>query len=161
MLQKAAQGNKWKALEGTEKLVVETSSKDNAPIAKTETKAKETPPAYPTSSKKGVKNWDKVAADLTAHARLEKMEARKAAAVKDSKDSESSADEADAAGSDADDSGDDVDSFFKRLYKGSDDDTRRAMMKSYYESNGTSLSTNWEDVGSKRVKPYQSPDGDD
>ena len=39
--------------------------------------------------------------------------------------------------------------FFQHLFAGADDDTRRAMMKSYVESNGTSLSTNWDDVKSK------------
>ena len=57
-----------------------------------------------------------------------------------------------------DEGGDAVDSFFKKLYKGSDPDTRRAMMKSYQESNGTALSTNWEEVGKKRVEPVESKD---
>jgi suppressor of G2 allele of SKP1 len=41
------------------------------------------------------------------------------------------------------------------LYKNADDDTRKAMMKSYQESNGTALSTNWEDVrkGTVETKP--------
>lgn len=43
----------------------------------------------------------------------------------------------------------DPDSFFKKLYSGADADTQRAMMKSYSESNGTSLSMNWNDVGAK------------
>ncbi|KAG9229830.1 hypothetical protein BJ875DRAFT_499625 [Amylocarpus encephaloides] len=45
-----------------------------------------------------------------------------------------------------------VDDFFKKLYKGADDDTRRAMMKSYQESNGTALSTSWGDVGEKKYE---------
>jgi suppressor of G2 allele of SKP1 len=39
--------------------------------------------------------------------------------------------------------------FFKGLYKDADEDMRRAMMKSYIESKGTALSTNWTDVGKK------------
>jgi suppressor of G2 allele of SKP1 len=72
-------------------------------------------PVYPTSSKTGPKNWDKMDLDLD-------------------EDEESN---------------NDVDSFFKKLYKDADPDTRRAMMKSYTQSNGTSLSTNWAEAGSK------------
>lgn len=39
--------------------------------------------------------------------------------------------------------------FFANLYKDVDDDTRRAMMKSYVESNGTVLTTNWEEAKEK------------
>ncbi|KAG5364367.1 Protein SGT1 [Yarrowia sp. E02] len=38
------------------------------------------------------------------------------------------------------------DDFFKALYADADDDTRRAMMKSFVESGGTSLSTDWDKV---------------
>lgn len=51
-----------------------------------------------------------------------------------------------------------VDDFFKKLYKDADPDTQRAMMKSYVESNGTSLSTVWSDVGSKTMKT-EPPEG--
>lgn len=56
--------------------------------------------------------------------------------------------------SDDEEQGDPVDSFFKSLYAKADPDTRRAMMKSYIESNGTALSTNWSDVGSKKVEEH-------
>jgi len=48
--------------------------------------------------------------------------------------------------------------FFEHLYEKADDDTKRAMMKSYIESNGTSLSTNWNEVSKKRVETVP-PDG--
>lgn len=39
--------------------------------------------------------------------------------------------------------------FFQRLYDSVDDDTRRAMMKSYVESNGTVLTTDWSEAKGK------------
>lgn len=96
-----------------------------------------TRPAYPTSSRHGAKDWDKVASSLTA-----KKDGKK----KGGDDGNES--------DDSDIGGDAVDGFFKKLYKGADDDTRRAMMKSYIESNGTSLSTNWSEVGNKFMEPH-------
>ncbi len=43
--------------------------------------------------------------------------------------------------------------LFNNLYEKGDDDTRRAMIKSLEESNGTVLNTNWADVKSKKVNP--------
>lgn len=45
-----------------------------------------------------------------------------------------------------------ADAFFQKLYEGADPDTKRAMMKSFIESNGTSLNTNWDDVKQGEVK---------
>ncbi|KAI1640690.1 SGS domain-containing protein [Biscogniauxia mediterranea] len=81
-------------------------------------------PAYPTSSKKGPKNWDTIADDEEDE---EKEEG-------------------------------DVNTFFQKLYKNADEDTRRAMMKSYVESNGTSLSTNWAEAKGKTYETLP-PDG--
>ncbi|PHH49829.1 Protein SGT1 [Ceratocystis fimbriata CBS 114723] len=86
--------------------------------------ADETRPSYPTSSKKGPVNWDKLTQE------------------------------------EDDDDGKDVNHFFKKLYAGSSDDQRRAMMKSFLESNGTALSTDWSDVKDRTVET-KAPDGVD
>lgn len=40
----------------------------------------------------------------------------------------------------------DVNALFQTLYAGATDEQRRAMVKSYQESNGTALSTDWDTV---------------
>ena len=49
----------------------------------------------------------------------------------------------------------DVNEFFKKIYQQGDENTRRAMRKSMEESGGTVLSTNWSDVGSRKVERKQ------
>lgn len=41
--------------------------------------------------------------------------------------------------------------LFSRIYQRSGDDVRKAMEKSFYESGGTVLSTDWDQVKSKKV----------
>ncbi|KOS17118.1 Protein SGT1 [Escovopsis weberi] len=45
----------------------------------------------------------------------------------------------------------DVNAFFKKLYKGATPEQQRAMKKSFIESNGTTLSTDWDDVKARTV----------
>lgn len=156
-LRKRTPGQKWGALEGsaTAPAVSDAASttvtvNSTATVPSTQTPAQinnnVSGPAYPTSSRHGVKNWDKLADDLTAKKKKDekKKKAEDGEAAEDDDDDAASVD-SDIGGGDA------VDSFFKKLYAGADPDTRRAMMKSFYESQGTALSTNWDEVGKETV----------
>lgn len=135
-LTKATPGRKWAGLEGAEdesQLPTATTAATNA-VPSTSAK-----PLYPTSSKSGPKDWDKLAKELAAKPKKEDGQPAE-------EDYES------------EDGGDPVNGFFKKLYKDADEDTRRAMMKSYVESNGTALSTNWSEVGKGKVET-SPPDG--
>jgi suppressor of G2 allele of SKP1 len=114
VLHKSIPGLKWSSLEGTTPIETTTLSEPAPQIPEEVLKA----PVYPTSSRRGPTNWDRVLDD----------------------------------GKDNDDEGEEIDGFFKKIYKDADPDTKRAMMKSYQESNGTALSTSWSDVGSKKVE---------
>ncbi|KAF7496294.1 hypothetical protein SSS_06963 [Sarcoptes scabiei] len=51
-----------------------------------------------------------------------------------------------------DDEQSDVEALFRKIYANGDENLRRAMNKSFVESNGTVLSTNWNDVGKSTVE---------
>ena len=53
---------------------------------------------------------------------------------------------------------DGVNELFKQIYTSSNDEVRKAMNKSFVESNGTVLSTNWNEVKAKPVE-MNPPDG--
>ncbi|CAH2078165.1 unnamed protein product [Thlaspi arvense] len=80
-------------------------------------------------SSKKVKDWDKLEAEMKKQEKDEKLEG-------------------DAA----------LNKFFREIYQSADEDTRRAMSKSFVESNGTVLSTNWKEVGTKTIESTP-PDG--
>ena len=106
-LKKSSRGLKWPTLEA---------------IAPTEDK--EPKIVYPTSSRSGAKNWDKL-----------EREAIKDAETWEKPDGDAAAN-----------------ALFRDIYKNATPEVRRAMEKSYVESNGTALSTNWEDVSKGRVE---------
>ena len=142
-LKKAVPGQKWPAIEGMESAPEgATESKGDADVKRAILSNQPSAQAYPTSSRSGPKNWDKVAQDLTKKPKQEEA---------DGKDEGND-------GLDEDFEGDPVNGFFQQLYKGADPDTRRAMMKSYQESNGTALSTNWSEVSKGKVET-SPPDG--
>ncbi|KAF9979078.1 Protein SGT1 A [Actinomortierella ambigua] len=107
---------KWGALEGDD-----TNAGSMATMASAAT------PAYPSSSRRGPKDWDAL-------------------------DREAAKDEDKADGDKA------LNQLFSQIYKDADDDTKRAMMKSFTESNGTCLSTNWAEV-SKGTVETRPPEG--
>lgn len=45
-----------------------------------------------------------------------------------------------------------ADDIFRKIYKDADPDTKRAMVKSLEESNGTVLNMNWKEVGARKVE---------
>jgi suppressor of G2 allele of SKP1 len=163
-LRKKVSGQRWNELEGSAPLKGKTKQEeDSAPkdpvlsevtnTSSMKLKSTETAPSYPTSSRSGPKNWDKLAQDLTAKKKSSHKQIKKE--NKDKGDDSESEPEHEEDEIDSDYGGDPVDGFFKKLYSGADDDTRRAMMKSYQESGGTALSTDWKDVGKRTVEPVE------
>ncbi|KAJ1114879.1 hypothetical protein NDU88_003109 [Pleurodeles waltl] len=76
---------------------------------------------YPSSSHY-TKNWDKLVVELKEEEKSEKLEG-------------------DAA----------LNQLFQQIYSDGTDEVKRAMNKSFMESGGTVLSTNWSDVGKRKV----------
>jgi suppressor of G2 allele of SKP1 len=133
VLKKKIPGQQWKSLEGTgAPAPIPTTSSDGIP-KKAPLPSVDKPPAYPTSSRKGPKNWDKVVDDIT----------KKPNAGEETAEDEDDLEEH---------GGDEANYFFKKLFAGASPETQRAMMKSYQESNGTVLSTNWDEVSKGKVE---------
>lgn len=145
-LKKSTRGQKWANIEGAQPVSTEEVSADGDDAvqrAVLSNKPINTGPVYPTSSKSGPKNWDKVANDLSKKPKKDTQEGEEGASDDVGMEEEE---------------GDPTTNFFKTLYKGADPDTQKAMMKSYQESNGTALSTNWADVSKGKVETTP-PDG--
>ncbi|RDD46760.1 Protein SGT1-like protein A [Trichoplax sp. H2] len=83
---------------------------------------------YP-SSNRGTKDWDKIEAEIKQEEKETKLEG-------------------DAA----------LNQLFQQIYGDGSDDVKRAMMKSFVESKGTVLSTNWGEVKEKNID-CKPPDG--
>ncbi|XP_076018404.1 protein SGT1 homolog isoform X2 [Genypterus blacodes] len=81
-----------------------------------------TPNQYPTSSHH-TRNWDKMVVAISEEEKSEKLEGDSA-----------------------------LNQLFQQIYTDGNDEVRRAMNKSFMESGGTVLSTNWTDVGKRKVE---------
>ncbi|THX82284.1 SGS-domain-containing protein [Aureobasidium pullulans] len=141
VLKKSQPGQKWSALESNEPVTNKSTTTASVPPSVLQPTTTQKAPSYPTSSRSGPKDWDKLASEALAKPK-----------TGDSKSDGKIEEEED------DEGGDAVNGFFKKLYAGADADTRRAMMKSFSESNGTALSTNWEEVKKAKVET-NPPDG--
>lgn len=86
------------------------------------------PPSYPSSSKKP-KNWDKLEVEITKEEKEEKLEG-------------------DAA----------LNQLFQQIYRDGTDEQKRAMNKSFSESGGTVLSTNWDEIAKQKTE-LKPPEG--
>ncbi len=154
-LKKSTPSQKWADLERSQPISAEETSADGDDAVKRAVFSDKTTnagPAYPTSSKSGPKNWDKLANDLSKKPK-KKVEEGSSEGTSESTTEDTTED----TGID-DEEGDPTTNFFKMLYKGADPDTQKAMMKSYQESNGTALSTNWTEVSKGKVETTP-PDG--
>uniref|UniRef100_A0A915IUW4 SGS domain-containing protein n=1 Tax=Romanomermis culicivorax TaxID=13658 RepID=A0A915IUW4_ROMCU len=77
---------------------------------------------YPSSSSRGPKNWDRIAKEAEEEEKNEKYDGDQA-----------------------------VNRLFQQIYADSSDEVKKAMMKSFTESKGTVLSTNWDEVKRDKV----------
>lgn len=85
-------------------------------------------PSYPSSNKKA-KNWDQLNKQYGDEFEAEKPEGEAA-----------------------------LNKLFQQIFKGADENTKKAMMKSFQTSGGTVLSTNWDEVEGKDYEGKDRPD---
>ncbi|GAA6016265.1 hypothetical protein JCM10207_000451 [Rhodosporidiobolus poonsookiae] len=122
-LKKKDGGIKWAKIEGEDEDAHKMAASSEPAGAKTAH-------AYPSSSRKQ-HNWDAIVKQSAAEDEALEKEF--------SKNPNAGGDKA-------------LNDLFQKLYADATDEQRRAMIKSYQESNGTALSTDWNDVKGRKVE---------
>lgn len=146
VLHKAQPGVRWVQLQAgssTSSITSATTPTYTAATAATATSQPSVQTASSTAAPRARSKWDSFNPDLDDD-------------EDDNNPTSSSSTNARAGGAEGGDA--DINKFFQKLYADADDDTRRAMIKSYQESGGTTLSTDWNKVGKEQVKTLP-PDG--
>lgn len=116
-------------LEGIQWITLEGDPEKNYPKQVSENSAVQTgPPQYPSSNPHH-KDWNAIEKEILKDMANEKVEGE-----------------------------DGVNQLFQKIYGEGSDEVKRAMNKSYIESGGTVLSTNWKEIAKEKV-PVKPPDG--
>jgi len=136
ILDKKNRGKSWNTLERPEtanEIVLETKLPQSIPQPISANQANQASLAYPSSSK-SKKDWSKIDKEIDEDMKEHKDEYQ---------------DE------------DPLNKLFKQIYANADENTRRAMMKSFQTSGGTVLSTNWDEVKEKDYSGKDKPSAPD
>ena len=131
VMEKKSKDKSWLKLEADAVADKDSAAQDKQPEAKKENAivTEQVKPFYPSSSKVK-KDWSKI--DHEIEADIEKN--REEYGV------------------------DPLNSLFQQIYANSNEDTRKAMVKSFQTSGGTVLSTNWDEVASKDYNGKDRPE---
>jgi len=132
VLEKKNKGKVWATLENPE-TAKEIVLETKGPQPITPIVVEQTPISYPSSSKTK-KDWSKIDREIEEDMKTNKDEYQ---------DEEP------------------LNKLFKEIYKNADENTRRAMMKSFQTSGGTVLSTNWDEVKEKDYMGKDRPSAPD
>lgn len=119
---------KLSKLEGIQWTTLEGDPEKDYPKAAMNAVSTSGPPKYPSSNPHH-RDWNAIEKELVKEMASEKIDGE-----------------------------DGVNQLFQKIYGEGSDEVKRAMNKSYIESGGTVLSTNWKEIAKEKV-PIKPPDG--
>ncbi|XP_026192921.1 protein SGT1 homolog A [Cyclospora cayetanensis] len=131
VLFKKERGRSWALLEAVKQQKDEASRAATLPLPASSSEVRPPPATSVYPSSKKKVDWNKVEKEIAAELESEQLEGEQA-----------------------------LQKLFRDIYGKGDEDTRRAMIKSFQTSGGTVLSTNWADVKDKDYeKTLEAPEG--